>query len=205
LHDLWRLAKSYRNCAWYLLQAVKANAPGLDPEAIHDDTLSERSSGTPQVDSGDTFIVPAVVLRANRMRRDYFTVDIRHDDGIPTLEIEYDGPSGELRESLTTPAGTPVEAGDLDVAFRHQRASDGGVLSVTDRLTGEYIFEVEVLVPPIDDLVEAAGSHDGDGEYGLRLTDDETSRTYEKRTLLVYDPDGELLRGRSLIPGGVEL
>lgn len=134
------------------------------------------------------------------MRRDYFTVDIRHGEGSPRLSIEYDGPSGELRESLAT-----VEADDIDVAFRHQPDGDGGVLSVTDRLTGEYIFEVEVAAASIAELVEAAGRHE-DGEYQLRLTDgDGKSRVYEKGTLLVYDHDGELLRGRSLIPGSVEL
>jgi hypothetical protein len=140
------------------------------------------------------------------MRRDYFTVDIRHDDGVPTLGIEYDGPSGELRESLTTTDGATVAASDLDVAFRYQHAGDGGVLSLTDRLTGEFIFEVEVPVPLVDELVKAGSRHDGDGEYRVRLTDDDgKSRVYDKRTLLVYDSDGELLRQHSLIPSGVEL
>ena len=140
------------------------------------------------------------------MRRDYLTVDIRHGGGVPTLEIEYDGPPGELRESLTTAAGAAVDAADLDVAFRHQPNGDGGVLSLTDRLTGEFVFEVAVPVSAVDDLVEAAGRHDGDGEYRLRLSDDDgDSHVFRKRTLLVYDHDGELLRGRSLIPGSVEL
>lgn len=138
------------------------------------------------------------------MRRDYFTVDIRTDDGLPTLRIEYDGPSGKLRSRLTTAEGAAVDATDLDVAVRHQPTGDEGVLSLTDRLTGEFIFEVEVPVSDVDGLVEAAGSHDG--EYRLRLTDDAgDAHDFEKRMLLVYDHDGELLRGRSLIPGSVEL
>ena len=140
------------------------------------------------------------------MRRDYFTVDIRQNAAIPTIGIEYDGPSGKLRARLTTADGAAVAAGDLDVAFRHQPTGDDGVLSLTDRLTGEFIFEVELPVAAVDELVDAASSHDGDGEYRLRLVDDAgEEHGFEKRMLLVYDHDGELLRGRSLIPGSVEL
>jgi hypothetical protein len=141
------------------------------------------------------------------MRRDYFTVDIRRDpdDTVPTMAIDYDGPSGGLRQRLTTTAETTLESSELDVAFRHQREDDG-VLSLTDRMTGEFIFEVSVPIDAVDSLVEAAGRREGDGTYEVRLTDGEgKSLVYEKATLLVYDSDGELLRNRSLIPGSVEL
>jgi len=142
------------------------------------------------------------------MRRDHFTVDIRHDsdDGVPSLAIDYDGPSGGLRDRLTSTAKATLESSEVDVAFRHQYQEDSGVLSLTDRMTGEFIFEVTAPAGLVADLVEAAGSHDGDGEYEVRLTDsDGKSLVYEKRTLLVYDDDGSLLRQRSLIPGSVEL
>jgi hypothetical protein len=143
------------------------------------------------------------------MRRDYFTIDIRPepgDDGIPTIAIEYTGPSGGLRDRLTATAETTLDSSELDVAFRHQAESRGGVLSLTDRLTGEFIFEVAAPVEAVDALVSAAQRHDTDGEYEVRLTDsDGKSLVYEKATLLVYDEAGNLLRGRSLIPGSVEL
>jgi len=142
------------------------------------------------------------------MRRDYFSIDFRggSDGDSPTMVIDYDGPSGELRDGLTTASGTPLDASDIDVAFRHQRDTEQGVLSLTDRLTGAFIFEVSVPIDGVDGLVESASRADGDGEYAVRLTDgDGESMTYEKRTLLVYDHEGELLRNRSLIPGSVEL
>ena len=142
------------------------------------------------------------------MRRDYLTVDIDPDpsDAIPTMAIDYDGPSGGLRDRLTSTADATFESGELDVAFRRQRGEDAGVLSLTDRLTGEFILEVTVPEPELARLVDAAQDTDTDGEYAVRLTDSEgKSLVYEKRTLLVYDHDGGLLRQRSLIPGSVEL
>ncbi|WP_262176894.1 DUF5793 family protein [Haloarcula laminariae] len=143
------------------------------------------------------------------MRRDYFTIDIRPepgDGGIPALAIEYTGPEGGLRNRLTETAEATLDSSELDVAFRHQAETDGGVLSLTDRLTGEFIFEVPAPVEAVDTLVSAAQRHEGDGEYEVRLTDsDGKSLVYEKETLLVYDEDGNLLRQRSLIPGSVEL
>lgn len=143
------------------------------------------------------------------MRRDYFTIDIRpelDDDGVPTIAIEYTGPSGGLRDRLTATAEATLDSSEVDVAFRHQAESESGVLSLTDRLTGEFIFEVPAPVEAVDELVSGAQRHDGDGEYAVRLTDaDGKSLVYEKATLLVYDEAGNLLRQRSLIPGSVEL
>lgn len=143
------------------------------------------------------------------MRRDYFTIDIRPepgDDGIPTIAIEYNGPSGGLRDRLTQTAEGTLDSSELDVAFRHQAASESGVLSLTDRMTGEFIFEVAAPVEAMDALVSAAQGHDNDGKYEVRLTDsDGKPPVYEKEILLAYDEAGNLLRQRSLIPGSVEL
>lgn len=143
-----------------------------------------------------------------RMRRDNFTVDIdsEPDDGTPTISIDYDGPSGTLRERLTTTTDGTLNADEIDVTFRRQAGADSGVLSLTNRLTGEFILEVVADTEAMQALVSAAERHDADGEFEVRLTDgDGKSLVYEKRTLLVYDHDGSLLRQRSLIPGGVEL
>lgn len=136
------------------------------------------------------------------MRRDYFTVDFRHEpaDGIPTLSIAYDGPTGKLRDRLASTG----DSDELDVAFRYQSDEDTGVLSLTDRMTGAFVFEITAPVERVNGLVNAA--EDGDGEYEVRVTDgDGKSLVYEKQALLVYDADGNLLRQRSLIPGSVEL
>jgi len=142
------------------------------------------------------------------MRRDYFTVDFRleSDDGIPAIQIAYDGPPGGLRDRLASTAESTLESSDIDVAFRHRVEDDSGVLSVTDRVTGEFVFEVDASVDRIEALVDVAQRRDGDGQYEVRLTDtDSKSLVYDKQTLLVYDHDGSLLRERSLIPGSVEL
>lgn len=142
------------------------------------------------------------------MRRDYFTVDTQAaaaEDDVPTLSIEYDGPTAELSERLTTVAGETLDAGEIDVTFRRQPDEERGVLSLTNRHTGEYIFEATVPAADIESLVTAAeGSERPSFEVRLRVGEDD-ARVYEKRTLLVYDHDGSLLRGQSLIPGGVEL
>mgnify|MGYP000041246912 FL=1 len=141
------------------------------------------------------------------MRRDYFTVDIQAsatDNDDPTIAIVYDGPTGELRERLSKVDDGTLDGEEIDVTFRRQPESDG-VLSLTNRLTGEYIFEATAPTAEIDALVSTADAQE-DPQFTVRLTDDEgESRTYEMRTLLVYDHDGSLLRGQSLIPGGVEL
>jgi hypothetical protein len=143
------------------------------------------------------------------MRRDYFTIDIRpepDDDGMPTIAIDYTGPSGDLRDRLTETAESTLDSSEIDVAFRHQTESEGGVLSLTDRMTGEFIFEAAAAIEPLDALVSTAQRRDGDGTYEVRLTDSGGKPlVYEKETLLVYDEDGDLLRQRSLIPGSVEL
>ncbi|MFC7250571.1 DUF5793 family protein [Halomicroarcula sp. GCM10025324] len=141
------------------------------------------------------------------MRRDYFTVDVHSepaDEGTPTISIEYTGPSGGLRERLAAESGT-LDADDIDVTLRHQPSDEDGVLSLSNRLTGEYILEATVPTAAILKLVTAAEDRD-DGQYEVRLTDaDGKSLVYEKQTLLVYDHDGSLRRSQSLIPGGVQL
>lgn len=143
------------------------------------------------------------------MRRDYFTVDVQtepSDDGPPTITIGYSGPAGGLRERLSAEDGT-LDASEVDVTFRRQPGETDGVLSLAARVTGEYILEAMAPADEVLELVTAAeSSGDDDGTYEVRLTDSEgKSLVYEKRTLLVYDHDGSLLRKQSLIPGGVQL
>ena len=145
------------------------------------------------------------------MRRDYFDIDVSGTeepsaDG-PVLAIDYDGPDGLLADRLTSDDGT-LDAGELDVTYR-TKAPDGGdgtgVLSIGNRLTGEDVLEVNVEPAVIESVVRAAGDGE-DTRYRLRLTDAEGKSTvYDKEILLVYDESGSLSRGRSLIPGGVEL
>lgn len=148
------------------------------------------------------------------MRRDYFTLELANvadgNDDQPTFEITFEGPEDVFAERLATD-------GAVDVAFRYRTPVDetdaGGVFSVTDRLTGDFVFELNADATNVDRLVEAAreygqASNGSDDCYTVRLYDGDQNEAVfeaEKRTLLVYDEDGDLLRQHSLIPSGVEL
>lgn len=146
------------------------------------------------------------------MRRDQFTLDVSTGaaagDQVPTLTIQWDGPTAELSERL-------IAQGDdeVDVAFRLlgdvTDADAAGVLAITDRITGEFVLELNAAAGEITDFVQAVSDNreadDGD-QYRLVIrTADEELAVLEKRTFLVYDEAGGLLRSRSLIPSGVEL
>jgi hypothetical protein len=148
------------------------------------------------------------------MRRDYVTFDVRgvsHDgeDG-PTAVLAFDGPADVLTERLVDAEGNRLSADQLDVAYRLRDDTQGesGVFSLADRVTGEFVMEVNAGTDEVFALVDAArdGSDRSEGHYTVEIRrDGETEAAYEKRTLLVYDDEGDLLRGESLIPSGVEL
>lgn len=145
------------------------------------------------------------------MRRDHFDVEFSAADEPPherpVIAITYDGPDGVLAERLSSGGGT-LDADELDVTYRSKTADDEGrtgVLSIADRITGEFVLETNVAPETVEALVGDAADAD-DKEYRIRLTDsDGESTVYDKDLLLVYDADGSLRRSRSLIPGGVEL
>jgi len=159
------------------------------------------------------------------MRRDQFTMAVQNPDGRPpTLDIVYDGPVEELHERLRTDQES-LSADELDAAFRHlapsgaegddtdstdtatDAAPDEGVFSLTHRLTGAYVLEVNVEVTAIRAVVTAARDvDDEDASYRIRIrTEEGDTSVYGMSALFVYDSQGELLRQRSLIPSGVEL
>lgn len=147
------------------------------------------------------------------MRRDYFDANVdteRGESALPVISLSFDGPEGLLSERLTTEDG-PLDASEIDVTYRLTTAAASeanGVLSLANRLTGEFLLEANVDPDVVDRLVRAGQEADGDEDssYRVRLVDrDETTTVYDKETLLVYDANGSLLRQRSLIPGGVEL
>ncbi|MCY4732402.1 hypothetical protein KY092_17775 [Natronomonas gomsonensis] len=151
------------------------------------------------------------------MRRDYFTLTVdgmdADDPQRPVVTITYEGPTGQL-ESRLTKGDSVLESDEIDVAFRLKEPLDSeeanGVVAIADRVTGEYVFELNATAGDVFSFVEAAREFgqrsDSESRYRIVLeTEDEHLATYDKSTLLVYDADGELLRGQSLIPSGVEL
>ncbi|WIV66318.1 DUF5793 family protein [Natrialbaceae archaeon AArc-T1-2] len=156
------------------------------------------------------------------MRREHFTLDVSNVDWIdtdgeprkPSVSIDFTGPESMLRERLTGSDGEVLEAAETDVALRLQEPLDedaSGVVSVTDRITGEFILELNEDAENVLQFIRAARSYgeaasEDDGRYVVTITlDGEEFVTYDKRTFLVYDDEGDLLRQHSLIPSGVEL
>lgn len=156
------------------------------------------------------------------MRRDYFTLDARNvdwveEDGeaqLPTVRMDFQGPETDLRRGFEKPDGSRLAADETDISFRlHGDPDDAdtvGVVAVTNRVTGDFIFELNVAAEDVFQFITAARRYaeetGEDSKYRVELyLDSEEFVTYEKDTFLVYTSDGDLLRSQSLIPGGVEL
>lgn len=156
------------------------------------------------------------------MRRDYFDLDVENIDWIragddpekPLVRIDFHGPEGLLRERLTGTSDALLEAEETDVALRLQESVHDpgalGVVGVTNRITGDFVLELNEKAEDVLQFIKAAREYgqtaNDDGRYRVEITiDGEELVVYEKRTFLVYDADGNLLRGESLIPSGVEL
>ncbi|PSP94956.1 hypothetical protein BRC84_03810 [Halobacteriales archaeon QS_1_68_44] len=151
------------------------------------------------------------------MRRDYFTLsaDGVGDDGAqrPVVTVAYEGPAEQLKTRMTK-GESALDGTEVDVGFRLQAPTDDGdtmgVLALADRVTGEYVLELNAEADGVFALVEAAREFgqtaDPEDRYRIVLeSEGERLATYDKSTLLVYDHEGELLRSRSLIPSGVEI
>lgn len=181
------------------------------------------------------------------MKRDRFTVTVHDEDGPPALDITFDGSTPVLASQLRTD-GEWYDAAVLDASFRlvepsERDQADGGnsdgetprgVFSLTHRVTGTYLLEVNIDPETLFSLVRSARDVDGEGSYSVRLSatnpevpDDGTSVSgdvcdgegggtdeerglrmpvvYDLDALFIYDENGDLLRQQSLIPSGVEL
>lgn len=156
------------------------------------------------------------------MRRESLTLTVSGvswvEDGSdprrPTLTVAFDGDPAALEAQLRDGVGDPLHAGSIDLAVRLHGLPDDpdarGVVAVADRVTGDYALEVDTVAADLLAFLEAArrfGEQTGEAErYHVRfVADGETVARYEKETLLVYGPDGQLLRQHSLIPNGVEI
>jgi hypothetical protein len=157
------------------------------------------------------------------MRRDYFSLEVRNVDWVedgdeptqPTIEIDFEGPATTLTERLAGADGETLEASETDVAFRLQSALEddhpNGVISITNRITGDFILELNEQAEDVFQYITAARRYgeaepDADGHYLVALyIDGEKILEHHKSTFLVYNEDGNLMRKHSLIPSGVEL
>ncbi|MFC4549481.1 MULTISPECIES: DUF5793 family protein [Halorussus] len=157
------------------------------------------------------------------MRRDYFTLDVRNVDWVesggdpskPAVSIDFQGPASTLRERLTGTSDDLLDAEETDVAFRLQGSIDDadatGVVSVTNRITGDFVLELNEDADDVLKFIRAAREYgkqtgDSDGRYHVEISlDGDDLVEYDKSTFLVYNEEGNLLRQHSLIPSGVEL
>ena len=116
-----------------------------------------------------------------------------------------------LEARLAGSTGTLVDAEETDVNYRLHEDGRTGVLSITNRITGDFVLECNAEAASVLEFIRAARTYgertaDGDGEYRLVVRDGDDERlSHEKSTLLVYNHEGDLVRQHSLIPGGVEL
>ncbi len=154
------------------------------------------------------------------MRRDYFDLTVEGVSGddeptTPLVRIDFHGPEGLLRERLEGADDELLSAAEVDVAFRlREPLSAGedaeGVVGVTNRYTGDFVLELneraEDVLPFIRAAREYGDATDHEARYRIEIDiDGERLARYDKETFLVYDHEGNLLRGESLIPSGVEL
>jgi len=153
------------------------------------------------------------------MRRDYFDLTVTGVDNdvdspeMPLVRINFHGPEGLLRDRLSGTDGNRLTASEIDVAFRLREplstADDPeGVVSVTNRITGDFILELNETATDVLPFIHAAHDSAGDEDAHYRIEIDiegERLVEYDKDTFLVYDHEGNLLRNESLIPSGVEL
>lgn len=156
------------------------------------------------------------------MRRQEFSLDVTNIDWVeeedappelPTVTIEFTGEAA-LEDRLTDPQGELLAADEIDVAFRLQGDVDDeeatGVVAVTDRLTGDFVLELNEEAADVLRFIRAAREYgrsvDADKRYRVHIyRDDDHVVTYEKDTFLVYNTEGDLLRRHSLIPSGIEI
>lgn len=129
----------------------------------------------------------------------------------PVLEVKVNEEVSSLGERLPWD-DCRVISKDLDVTFRFQSGPEDkeGVMAISNRLTGEFILEVNAGAVDVMEFVSAVHRYaertNGDARFRTQIIDEnETLVDLEKRTLLVYAENGELLRKQSLIPSGVEI
>ncbi|PSQ04278.1 hypothetical protein BRC92_04685 [Halobacteriales archaeon QS_4_69_31] len=148
------------------------------------------------------------------MRRDHVTLTVRHADPdadrLPTVVLTVEESADQLADRLVTVDRDSLGADDVDVAFRLQDPVDAdgatGVFSLSNRVTGAFLLEVNTDADALLDIARTAREDDADASYRVLVQQDgQEVAVYEKQTLLVYDDEGSLLRQHSLIPSGVEL
>ena len=132
----------------------------------------------------------------------------------PCLRLHITLSSDDLAERFQPGDGSTYRPSDLDLYFRDRSSSraavEGGILTVSDRLTGDLLLEAVVNASVIERFVSAvrqyAARTGNDRKYTVELQCEGTIATsFEKQIFIVYNAENELLRERSVIPAHIEL
>lgn len=141
-------------------------------------------------------------------------IDSDAEPSKPTVSIDFTGPEPYLEKRLVDADGSDLTSTQTDASYRLQEPLSKeatGVLSLTNRITGDFILELNEPASTVLRFIRAARGYreatkSDEGRYEIVVNIDGTEcLRLDKRTLLVYDNEGNLLRQHSLIPSGVEL
>lgn len=155
------------------------------------------------------------------MRRTDFAVTLDNTEWLdtgrqpesPQLVIQYDGSEIALAKRFLGTDGSGYTPDELDLFYREQVSdsplTSNGVLGVSDRITGEYLFEINTSTAVIEEFAYAirqyAEASETPARYEVALwVEDSEVAVFTKETFLVYQPDGTLLRHQSLTPRSIE-
>ena len=153
---------------------------------------------------------------------DQTTVELRNtgwlDNGStpsqPCLRLHVTLSSDDLAERFQAGDGSTYRPSDLDLYFRDRSSSraavEDGILTVSDRLTGDLVLEAVVSASVIEQFVSAvrqyAARTGNECKYTVELQREGTiSTSFKKQIFIVYNAENDLLRERSVIPKHMQL
>lgn len=140
--------------------------------------------------------------------------DIESEPAIqPHLIVKTDAKLADLQDALFLGSDDNVIPKDIDVSCRvinkevETDDSFDGRLSITNRVTGEYILEGTVAFQDMKDFAVRAKEYGQRTEtipYAVELQcADEETRQLPQRVFLMYNAEGDVIRELSVIPQDV--
>jgi hypothetical protein len=149
------------------------------------------------------------------MRRDYFELEAENvdwaesggDPAQPTVRIDFRGPDGTFRDRITDADGEILDAERTDVTFRLRDDPDApdatGVVAVTNRVTGDFVLELNEEVDDVLRFIRAASEYgkraNGDGRYCVHISIDDCGGGYSSLSRLTKLPVNMLKIDRGFV------
>lgn len=133
----------------------------------------------------------------------------------PRLRLRFDGDTSSFVEWMETHIRSDLTPQEVDITYRvpvSEADTDTGIISFSDRLTGNHIVECPLAHAQFHSLLtHITAQHEADHNQNhleYRVTVESTTETIveaRKQMLLVYDSDRTLDRHHSVIPASVEI